>query len=162
MPAFSHTHVQVLFAAQLSGLDRLYAVTASVALTFRPCVRGEQLKGNVCQQCPAGTYNLRYDPTAATQVRSVVAPSLGSPSLGTISAPVSIPILPVIHSPLTFFVVRQCTPCPAHTTSCIGGQIAVAPGYWRPSPLSTVFLACPFPAVRLGCGERCVRLLCRF
>jgi len=87
MPGCSHTHVQVLFAAQLSGLDRIYAVTASVALTFRPCVRGEQLKGNVCQQCPAGTYNLRYDPTAATQVRSVVAPSLGSPSLQAPSQP---------------------------------------------------------------------------
>jgi len=51
-------------------------------------------------------------------------------------------------------VLRQCTPCPSHTSSCVGGQIAVAPGYWRPSPLSTVFLACPFPKVRRGCVHR--------
>ena len=50
---------------------------------------------------------------------------------------------------LRFSPAAQCVPCPSDAVSCSGNVIVVSEGYWRPSPLSTVFLECPYPA---GCA----------
>jgi hypothetical protein len=51
---------------------------------------------------------------------------------------------------LRYSPTAQCLPYPPHADGSSGNVILVSKGYWRPSPLSTVFLECPYPAGCLG------------
>jgi hypothetical protein len=54
---------------------------------------------------------------------------------------------------LRYSPTAQCIPCPPNTDSCSGNVVAVSQQYWAPSPLSTVFLDCPYPAGCAGGGN---------
>ena len=52
----------IQFEAQLDGFDSTYHVHTTQFITFRTCGDGEVLKGNICQQCPSGSYSFTFDP----------------------------------------------------------------------------------------------------
>ena len=74
----------VQFDAQLDGFDSTYNVQSKHFISFRNCGDGEVLKGNICQQCPLGSYSFAYDPSETCKP----CPALASACLGSqISVP---------------------------------------------------------------------------